>query len=136
MSKASPQNITEASAAVAALPGEAEILLSGGERLLVKRLSWLKFELVWDEIAGLLAGLLAAGEDAGGDELVARLSGAPAAVLKLVSVSTGLTEGEVARWPVGDVLSAAATAIKLNFVDSAVVRGFFSALSRLAEMGQ
>ena len=136
MSNNEPATITEASAAVAALPDSLPVTLSDGRRLKVKRLSWLKFEAVWAELAALLTAVLAAGEDAGEEELLARLSGAPAAVLRLVCLSTGAAEGDAARWPFDDVLMVGAAALRLNFIDSAGLRSFFAALGSLAAAGQ
>ncbi len=136
MSSNEPSTITEASAAVAVLPDSCPVTLSGGRQLQVCRLSWLKFEAVWAELAGLLGALLAAGEDAGEEELAARLSGAPAAVLRLVCLSTGTAEGDAASWPFDDVLAVGAAAMRLNFTDSAGIRSFFAALGSLAAAGQ
>jgi hypothetical protein len=133
MSKQQPKDIVEASAAVTSLPDEAAVAISSGERVAVRRLSWLQFEVAWADLAILLSALLAAGEDAPAEELLAQLTGAPAVVLKLASLSSGLSETELAQWHFADVLSVAAAAIQLNFVDSAGVRGFFSALGKLTQ---
>ena len=136
MSNHEPTTVTEASAAVAALPDSLPVTLSSGQQLEVRRLSWLAFEAVWAELAALLSALLAAGEEAGEDELTARLSGAPAAVLRLVCLSTGAAEGDAANWPYDDVLAVGAAALRLNFIDSAGVRSFFAALGSLVAAGQ
>jgi len=133
MSTQHPKDIVEASAAVASLPGEATVAISSGEHVTVRRLSWLQFEVAWADLAILLSALLAAGEDAPAEELLAQLTGAPATVLKLASLSSRLGESELAQWHFADVLSVAAAAIQLNFVDSAGVRSFFSALGKLTQ---
>ena len=58
--------------------------------------------------------------------------GAPAFVLKLASLSTGVAEAELSGCCFDDVLAVAAAALKLNFIDSAGVRGFFAALAGAA----
>lgn len=136
MSNQEPTTISEASAAVANLPDCCLVTLSSGRQVEVSRLSWLKFEAVWAELAALLTALLAAGEDAGEEELLARLAGAPSAVLRLVCLSTGAAEGDAAGWPFDDVLAAGAAALRLNFIDSAGLRSFFAALGSLAAAGQ
>lgn len=128
-----PKDIVEASAVVADLPAEVTVAVSTGIVITVRRLSWLQFEAAWADLAILLSALLAAGEDAPAEELLAQLSGAPTAVLKLASLSSGLSDTELAQWHFADVLSVAAAAIQLNFVDSAGVRGFFSVLGKLIQ---
>jgi hypothetical protein len=90
------------------LPEYVEVQLSGDRRVTVCRLSWLKFETVWAEMSGLLAALAGAAADAGDDDLLASLHGAPAVVLKLVALTTGQSEQLLADWPFDDVLAAAA----------------------------
>jgi len=136
-------NITDASAAVAALPGSVSVELAGGRSVTVRRLSWIQFELLWSELAALLSQLAnldpssAALQPTGGallaaDDLAARLSGAPAFVLKLASLSAGQPEAELSGWGFSDVLAVAAAALRLNFVDSAGVRDFFAVLALAA----
>jgi hypothetical protein len=136
MSSNEPAIITQASAAVAALPDSCPVTLSGGQQLEVRRLSWLAFEAVWAELAVLLTAVLTAGEDAGEEEILARLSGAPATVLRLACLSTDVAEGDAARWPFDDVLAVGAAALRLNFIDSSGLRSFFVALGSLAAAGQ
>jgi len=128
-------DIAAASAAVARLPETRAVELSDGRRVNVHRLSWLDFEAVWTDWAGLLSALLAAGDDADEQELLGRLAGAPQAVLRLAAQCTRMTDAELARWPLADVLAVAAAALRLNFIDSAGVRDFFGALGGLAGAG-
>jgi hypothetical protein len=138
MSKPQTPLITDviaASAAVIKLPSGIEVELSGGRRVTVSRLSWLKFEAAWAELAGLLTALAGAGEDAGEDELLSSLGSAPAAVLRLVALCTGEGEAQLAEWAFDDVLAVAAAALQLNFIDSSGVRDFSVALGGLAKLG-
>ena len=135
MSKREPVNITEASQAAANLNQQREVSLPGGKAAVVKRLSWLQFETLWVDLAGLLAALAAAGEAPSDEELLGQLAGAPACALKLASLSGGYAEAELARWDFDSVLVLAAEALLLNFVDGAGVRSFFGALARLAQAG-
>jgi hypothetical protein len=130
-----PQNFGEASAAAANLPAERELTLPSGKPVVVKRLSWLQFETLWVDLAGLLAALAAAGDAPSDEELLGRLAGAPACALKLASLAGGFGEAELARWDFDSVLALAAAALQLNFVDGAGVRSFFGALARLAQAG-
>jgi hypothetical protein len=134
-SKPSPVDIAGASKAVANLPLHVEVPLSNGARASVSRLSWLKFESVWADLAGLLAALAGTAENAGEEELLASLGSAPQTVLKLAVLASGESERELAGWPFDDVLAISAAALRLNFIDSAGVRDFSCALGRLAELG-
>lgn len=127
--------VADVSAAVANLPTSVDVELSGGRRVTVTRLSWLKFEAVWAELAGLLAALAGTAADAGDDELLASLHNAPAVILKLVAACTELSEQVLADWQFDDVLAVAAAAMRLNFIDSAGVRDFSGALGGLAKLG-
>jgi hypothetical protein len=126
-------NITAASAATAALPAHMDVELPGGTVVRVARLSWLKFEAVWSELAGLLAGLALAPEASEPQQLAQALSGAPAFVLSLCALCTPLGEAELAALPYDHVLALAAAALKLNFIGSAGVRGFFTAVGQLPQ---
>jgi hypothetical protein len=125
-------NINEASSALAQLPEKRDVTLPGGRRIVVYRLSWLKFEALWAELAAILSALLAAGEDLSPERIAAQLTGAPAFVLRLCSLSTNLPEDELARWNFDEVLALGAESLSLNFAESAGVRGFFTALSQLS----
>lgn len=134
MSDIQPTNIVEASAAAINLPAARMVTLSDGRACSIQRLSWIKFEVVWTDLAGLLNALAQVSADAGSEELLGALAGTPSALLKLVVLSTDLTEPAAAGLPFDDVLALGAAAINLNFVDSAGVRSFFSALGGLAEV--
>jgi hypothetical protein len=129
-----PTDIIEASRAAANLPDHIKLDVSRERQVIVSRLSWLKFEAVWADLAGLLAVLAGTAEDAGEEELLASLASAPQVVLKLAELTSGISERELADWPFDDVLVVAAAAIKLNFIDSAGVRDFSSALGKLADL--
>jgi len=127
-----PTNIVDASRETVALPDCRSVALPGGRQVNVHRLNWLQFELLWTEVAALLA-LLAQDNSAEGDaQLAAQLASTPQFVLKLVQQSTGLGEQELAQWRYDDVLAVAAEAIRLNFTDSAGLRSFFLSASELA----
>jgi hypothetical protein len=126
-------NIAEVSRQAANLADTAEVQLASGRRLTVQRLSWIKFEAVWAEIAQLLAALLAADSSQATGNLSLQLAGAPALVLKLSCLSSGLPEKELAGLPFDEVLSIATAALRLNFIESVAVRDFFVAVARLAE---
>jgi len=126
------QCIAEVSDAVMQLDQSRTVRLGSGRRLEVSRLNWLQFEAVWPELAGVLGALACTGEDAGSQELIDRLLGAPACLLKLVVLGTELTEEEASRLDFDDVLLIAAALVELNFVETAGVRSFFTALGRLA----
>lgn len=128
-------DVAAASAAAANLPAAVEVELSTGRRATVTRLSWLKFETMWAELSGLLAVLAGTAENAGEDELLASLESAPAVVLKLVVLSSGASETQLADWPFDDVLAVAAAALRLNFIDSVGLRDFSGALGELAKLG-
>jgi hypothetical protein len=130
-----PENIAEASMQAASLAASRELTLPNGKSAFVKRLSWLQFESLWTDLAGLLAALAAAGEAPADEEVMAQLSSAPACALRLASLSGGQAETELARWDFESVLALAAAALELNFVESAGVRSFFAALARLAQAG-
>jgi hypothetical protein len=130
-----PVNIAEASLQAANLPASREVMLPNGTTALVKRLSWLQFESLWSELAGVLAALAAADEDGAANELAQQLSGAPACALRLASLAGGYAEAELARWDFASVLALAGAALELNFTESAGVRSFFGALARLAQAG-
>lgn len=136
-------NIVEVSTAVSTLPGNVEVELAGGRSVTVRRLSWIQFELLWGELATLLSQLAnldpssAILQPTGGalpaaDDLAARLSGAPAFVLRLASLSAGQPEAELSGWGFDDVLAVAAAALRLSFIESAGVRDFFAALALAA----
>jgi hypothetical protein len=116
------------------LPATIGVEVGSGRTVTVARLSWLKFEAVWADLSGLLAVLAGTPEEAGEDELLAGLAAAPQVVLKLVELSSGVGEQELADWPYDDVLAVAAAAIRLNFIDSAGVRDFSGALGELASL--
>ena len=134
-SKPSPVDIAGASKAAANLLLHVEVPLSNGARVSVSRLSWLKFEAVWADLANLLAALAGTSNEANDEELIASLSSAPQVVLKLALLTSGKSEQELAQWHFDDVLAVAAAALRLNFIDSAGVRDFSTALGRLAELG-
>lgn len=136
MSMSNPTDIVEASAAVAGLPDSCPVILADGTEVQIQRLSWLKFELIWTDLAAVLAALLAAGDDATPEQLLGSLGMAPGVVLKLVCLTTGRAESVVANMSVDDVLEMAAAAIQLNFVNSAGVRGFFTQVAKLAAVAE
>ena len=125
-------NIVAVSSAVARLPLSAVCELSGGREIAIHRLTWLQFEALWSELAELLGALLAMRDDVPSEELAGRLAGAPAFVLKLSCLSSGLAEAELAGWAYDDVLALSAAALRLSFSDSAGLRDFFSALAAVA----
>ena len=131
-----PQSINEASIKVMALPESRNIKLGNGETVAIWRLNWIKFEAVWAELTVLLSALTRLPENSGEAELINHLAGAPTAVLKLAAVSTNLPETTLTQLPFDDVLAITAAAIELNFISSAGVRGFFSALTGLASAGE
>jgi len=128
-------NIVSVSAAVAAMPSEERVTLSDGREVTVGRLSWLKFEALWQELAPLLAALIAAGETPEPAALAAQLAQAPPVVVSLCLLTAPLSEAELAALPYGDVLSLAAAALRLNFAEGMGVRSFFDVLGRLANPG-
>ena len=134
MSDNQPTNIVEASAAATSLQPARNVTLSDGSVCEVGRLSWIRFEAVWTDLAGMLNALAQVDAEAGTDELLAALAGTPAALAKLAALSTDRTETELAGLPFDDVLAISAAAINLNFVDSAGVRSFFFALGGLADV--
>lgn len=125
-------DVIEASRVAANLPDHIQVDVSRERQVIVSRLSWLKFEAVWADLTGLLALLAGTAEDAGEEELLASLASAPQVVLKLAELTSGISERELADWAFDDVLAVAAAAITLNFIDSAGVRDFSSALGKLA----
>ena len=129
-------NIAGVSAAVAAMPTEQRVLLSDGREVTVGRLSWLQFEALWQELAPLLAALIAAGETPDPSALTAQLAQAPPVVVSLCLLTAPLSEPELVALPYGDVLSVAAAALRLNFAEGAGVRSFFGVLGRLANPGE
>ncbi len=135
MTEQEPVNYGQASVMAASLPHQREVQLPDGTIAIVKRLSWMQFEMLWVELAGLLAALAAAGEAASDEELLGRLAGAPACALRLASLSAGHSEADLARWDFDSVLSLAGAALQLNFLDGAGVRSFFGALAKLAQAG-
>ena len=126
-------NIVSVSSTVAILPSQTSLTLSGGREIAVRRLSWLQFEALWGELSELLAAVLSAEDGLAPEELASKLAGAPAFVLKLCALSTGLTEAELAAWAYDDVLAVSAAALRFSFIDSAGVRDFFGALAALAQ---
>jgi hypothetical protein len=133
-------NIHQASAATMLLPQSCEVILSGGNMLTVKRLSWIHFELLWNELAGLLAPLLlgsantdsSASGSGGSGQFGEQLVAAPGCVLRLVSLCSGLSDSELAAMSCDDVLALGAAALDLNFVQGAGIRSFFAVLGQLA----
>ena len=126
-------SISAASKAAGALCAEREVLLPGGRRVRICRLSWIKFELLWEELALLLAALLAEGDDSAAESIGLRLAGAPAFAIKLCCLSADMAESELSSWSFDEVLALAAECLSLNFAESAGVRDFFTALGRLSE---
>lgn len=131
----SPVDVAGASQVTANLPQSVQVHVSHGGQVTVRRLSWLKFEAVWADLAGLLAALSGTADEAGEEELMTSLSSAPQVILKLVMLCCSENEQQLARWPFDDVLAVAGAALRLNFIDSAGVRDFSSALGGLAELG-
>jgi hypothetical protein len=137
-------NIEQASAASVLLAQSCEVLISSGQTVSVKRLSWIHFELLWNELAGLLAPLLSASlpagagaadagpANAGVPQFEAQLAAAPGFVLRLTSLCSGLSEAELAQMDCDDVLGLGAAALELNFVQGVGVRRFFAAVAALA----
>ncbi len=126
------RDMAGASAAVARLPETLEVELGSGHRVKAGRLSWLQFEVLWPELAGLLTTLLRAVDGEGADGLPEVLAGAPACVLRLVTLGSDLAEGEAAELPFDDVLAVAAAVVELNFVNTRGIHGFFAAVGRLS----
>ncbi|MCH7472195.1 hypothetical protein IIA79_04505 [bacterium] len=126
---AKPDNIVDASEAVANLPQSVQASLANGGTVTVSRLSWVKFESVWGELAVLLGAFLAGDGQPTPEALARQLAGAPAFVLKFCSMCTGVAETDLACWHFDDVLAVAAAGLRLNFTESAGVRDFFGALS-------
>lgn len=122
-------NIHEASAAALLLPQSSAVLLSDGQSVTLQRLSWLHFETLWQELAGMLAPLLDGG--AAAEEITQALLGAPACLLRLCSLSSGISETELAARPADDVLALSAAAVELNFVQGAGLRSFFAVAAQL-----
>jgi hypothetical protein len=143
-----PTTFSAASAQAAAIPESIEVPLSSGASATVHRLSWLQFEALWSDMAGLLTALAevpvgpqarrySSPEDeaeyrpAAGPTIQAALAAAPQFVLRLAAQCLRLGEGEVAAWPPADVLACAAAGLELNFIQPAGVRSFFTAVGRL-----
>lgn len=139
-------NIHEASAATLLLPQSLAVMLSGGRSVTITRLSWLQFEAVWQRIASIAAAVLsaeatpagltsAAAPDSGesaAERLGQALAAAPACVLSLVVLCSGISEPEAAALPADDVLALGAAALELNFNQGAGLRSFFAAAAQLA----
>jgi hypothetical protein len=126
MPTSTPTDITSVSRQIAALEASRRLELPGGNSVEIRRLSWLQFEQLWADLAGLLAALL---DEAQGEEAVAqRLLSAPALVLRLSSLSSGIADSELAAWPYDELLSLAAAALHFNFIETAGLRDFFAAL--------
>ena len=122
--------IADVSSAIHALPSGAAVRTGSGEFAL-KRLSWLAFEALSGELLETLGPLLTAAEPTP-DTIAAQLAGAPGLVLKLVSLSSGLSEDKLSRMDCDDVLALASAAIRLNFTEGAGLRAFFTELAVLA----
>jgi hypothetical protein len=125
----------QASALVMAQPQQRVITLGSGQSLTITRLSWISFELLWQELCVLLA---AWPQDAQLDDaaLVGQLSQAPQFVLKLAALSSGIAEDELARWDHDAVLQLAAAALQFNFTQPAGLRDFFGGLATLWQAAQ
>ncbi|MCC7477043.1 hypothetical protein IT575_01175 [bacterium] len=124
-------SIHEASAAALLLPQSIEVLLSDGRQVSLRRLSWLHFEALWQELAGLLAPLLEGGS-ADRAELTQALLAAPACLLRLCSLGSGIPESELAQRSADDVLALSAASIELNFIQGAGLRSFFASAAQLS----
>lgn len=135
MTEHQPVNIAEASRQAAKLSASRDVSLPDGRAATVKRLSWMQFEMLWVELAGLLSALAAISDNASDEELLGQLTSVPACALRLASLSAGYSEADLARWDFDSVLIVAAAALELNFVEGAGVRSFFGALARLAQAG-
>lgn len=126
-------NIAAASAATAQLPASSDVRLPGGAKVRVARLTWLQFEAVWSELAGLLAQIAATPDAGDPQQLAQALASAPTLLLKLCALCTPLSDTELAALAYDDVLALAAAVLELNFIDSAGVRGFFTAAAKLPQ---
>ncbi|MEZ5336856.1 MAG: hypothetical protein R3F46_01200 [bacterium] len=123
-------DMQQASQAVLGLPALRSLRLANGRQLQLRRLDWLGFELLWQEFCQLL-GSLAPEQPDDGEELLARLGSAPQLVLKLATLSSGISESELAEWEHGLVLELATAALEFNFIETAGLRDFSGALARL-----
>lgn len=124
-------SISAASAATAQLPTQRQVQLPDGQALHVKRLSWLQFEAVWEELAGVVGAVAGMPDNATPEQFAQALSGAPSLMLRLCVLSTELTEAGLAALPYDSVLAIAAEVLALNFIDSAEVRRFFAVVGGL-----
>jgi hypothetical protein len=132
--KTTINSISAASAATAQLPVMKPVQLPDGQVLHVKRLSWLQFEAVWAELAGMLGAVASTPENAAPEQFAQALSGVPGLMLKLCTLCTEMNDAGLAALPYDAVLAIAAEAIALNFLDSAGVRRFFAVACQLPKV--
>lgn len=125
----------EASRMVMAQPAKRQITLHSGETLTIRRLSWISFELLWQELCTLLSAW-PAGEELDEAALASRLQAAPQFVLKLATLSSGIPEIQLAGLDHGCVLEIAAAALQFNFVEGTGLRDFFGGLAQLWQAAQ
>ena len=125
----------QASTEVMALPGTRSLVLANGTTLELRRLDWASFELLWQELCGILAGLPGGAAD-NPDELLAQLGSAPQLVLRLAALSSGIGESQLACWDHGSVLELAAEALRFNFSETEGLRDFSGALATLWRSAQ
>jgi hypothetical protein len=60
--------------------------------------------------------------------VLTQLASAPALLLTLAQLTTGMPEAQLGALPLDDVLAIAGAAVQLNFTSSAGLRDFFAAL--------
>lgn len=125
----------QASGLVMAQPQQQTITLGNGQSLIIRRLDWVSFELLWQELCVLLAAWsnAAALSEEG---LAGQLASAPQFVLKLAALSSGIPEEELAQWDHDAVLQVAAAALQFNFTQPAGLRDFFGGLAALWQAAQ
>lgn len=124
-----PTTFAAVSAAAVALPDSAEVALPGGRTVHVQRLNWIEFTQIWQELSALLSQPESepAGPAADSGGISAMLAAAPVLAGQLVKLCTPLSADELSKLPYDEVLTLAAAAVRLNFVDSAGLRDFFAA---------
>jgi hypothetical protein len=101
-------------------------------RVAIRRLSWLAFEALCQDLFTLCGPLLAQPE-LESDQLVLKLAAAPTLMLKLAALSTAIPETQLSAWDCDDILAICARSLSLNFIETAGLRSFFRVFSGLLQ---
>ena len=119
MSEAEILSIDDASSAVAKAPRTTTTTLADGTEVVIRKLSWMHFEELWNELGSAVSLLMQdAPLDTEGDHgaaITEKLMQIPSFIVKFISLTTNYNEEAVKKFEdFGDVLDLGQAVIEFN----------------------